>query len=322
MTNMPSEQFYDDITQLAAHICQTPMALFSLVDGARQKLKAGFGSSISEIPRKDSFFAHTILQPKNLLVVPDALADPRFSDNALVTAEPFVRFYAGVLLISSNGDTLGTLCVIDTQPRELDDTALSALCCLARLASAQLELGKAATEFQQCQVQLTQANQELIEQNTTDDLTNLKNRRAFLKTIADEWERTFRYSNPLSLLIIDIDQFKPYRDKYGRLVGDKALNKIAQLISQGARQMDVISRFGDDQFTIVLPETDSDGALKIAERIRYRVELEEWPHRPLTISVGLASYNGQADADKLLADADQALARAKQAGRNCVMTTR
>lgn len=317
----PPEAFYDDIAQLATFICKTPIALISFIDESRQWFKARVGVATSEIPRQDAFCAHAILRPEEILVVKEPQRDPRFSNNPLVTGKPSIQFYAGVPIVTETGEALGTLCVIDTQPNDLDEHALSALRNLARQIMAHLDLGKSLVELQNCQLQLTQVNQKLAEQNITDDFTQLKNRRGFQHTLRVEWERTFRYSNSLSLLLIDVDQCKSYKDEFGRTACDKLLLKVAQLISHGARELDLIARLSDDEFAILLPETNSEGAMQLAERIRYRIELEDWPNRPVTVSIGVSSYHGQADADALLADADQALHRAKQAGRNCVMST-
>jgi CheY-like chemotaxis protein len=133
------EQAYDDIAGLAALICNAPIALVSLVDDRRQWFKARFGLSAPETPRELAFCAHTI-QQGDLLVVPDAAADPRFASNPLVTGDPHIRFYAGVPLTTPDGFNLGTLCVLDRSPRTLTALQREALRALARQAMAQLEL--------------------------------------------------------------------------------------------------------------------------------------------------------------------------------------
>ena len=141
----PPERACDDLVQLAAQLCGTPIALISLVDTGRQWFKARVGLDACETSRENSFCAHALLQPGELFVVPDATADPRFAGNPLVTGEPRVRFYAGVPLVTPEGHALGTLCVIDRVPRELSAGQQSALGRLARLAMDQFELRRKLT---------------------------------------------------------------------------------------------------------------------------------------------------------------------------------
>ncbi len=141
----PAEESFDDLTELAAHICQAPIALITLIDEKRQWFKSRVGLSISETSRDVAFCAHAIRQPE-LYVVPDATRDPRFADNPLVTAEPNIRFYAGAPLISPSGHALGTLCVIDREPRTLSSDHQKALRVLGRHVMAQLELRRRSLE--------------------------------------------------------------------------------------------------------------------------------------------------------------------------------
>lgn len=318
----PREQFYDDITQLAAYIFKTPIALISFIDGTRQWYKSRVGVVAGEISRQFSFCAHAILQPYDAMVVRDPLNDPRFLNNPLVIGKPSILFYAGMPIVTSTGEALGTLCVIDTKPHDTaNEHELAALRNLARQVMAHLDIGKSLAELQDCQTQLNQINQQLAEESVTDELTQLKNRRGFNLSLQLEWERTFRHSNSLSLLLLNIDQFSRYRDEFGSTACDDVLRKIAELISHGARKLDLIARFCNDEFAILLPETDSQGVLQLAERIRNRVELEHWPNRPITVSIGVSCYNGlQIDADALLTDAHQSLSQAKQAGCNRIIS--
>ena len=133
------EQSFDDLVILASHVCKTPMALLSLVDDHRQWFKSAVGVQVRETPREISFCAHAI-QHTDLFIVPDAQQDPLFRDNPLVTGEPHIRFYAGAPLVNDDGFALGTLCVADRQPRELDADQRIALTSLSRLALRQMEL--------------------------------------------------------------------------------------------------------------------------------------------------------------------------------------
>ncbi len=136
------EDAFDDIARLAANICQTPVALVSFVDADRQWFKARVGYSERETSRDVSFCAHAILQP-GPTVVRDALDDPRFKDNPLVLSSPYIRFYAGSPLTSSEGFNLGTLCVMDRVPRLLRTDQVEALNMLGNLVMALLDMRRA-----------------------------------------------------------------------------------------------------------------------------------------------------------------------------------
>lgn len=140
------EKAFDDLAILASHICETPIALISLVDSGRQWFKSHVGVDLKETPLEVSFCAVAIRQP-DLFIVPDATKDPRFSSNPFVVSGPKIRFYAGAPFTSPEGHTLGTLCVVDMVPRQLTESQQKALLALSRQVQAQFELRKNLAEL-------------------------------------------------------------------------------------------------------------------------------------------------------------------------------
>src|SRR3954470_15641340 len=159
------EEVFDDLTELAARICEAPVALITLVDEDRQWFKSKVGITISETSRDISFCGHAINQSE-LFVIPDATKDSRFAANPLVVSDPKIRFYAGAPLITPDGYAIGTLCVIDKVPRELRPDQKQALRVLARHVMTQLELRRHAGALTRANKERDQIKSELAKART------------------------------------------------------------------------------------------------------------------------------------------------------------
>ena len=182
----PPEQEYDDLVALAAEICQTPIALISLIDETRQWFKARIGLEPAQTSRELSFCAHAIVRPdKDLFVVPDACTDARFSANDLVTGAPHIRFYAGAPLVTSNGFAVGTLCVIDRKPRELTPSQIQAMRVLRRQIVNAFELRRLAQQQRTYITQLHEA-QHALEAARVKAESATKAKSQFLATMTHE----------------------------------------------------------------------------------------------------------------------------------------
>jgi diguanylate cyclase (GGDEF)-like protein len=299
-----------------------------LIDHDRQWFKSKQGLDVTETPREISFCTYAI-QQDTPLIVPNALMHPLFCNNPLVTGEPNIRFYIGVPLKTHDGHNIGTLCAIDTRPRELSEDQIDVLRDLARLVVDEIELRQIAT---------------------TDSLTGALSRRGFDIEINRELQRANRYSRDLSVIAVDIDHFKAVNDRYGHATGDLVLQTVVAQIKQELRSSDFVGRMGGEEFVIVLPETDVEGARQFAERTREKIAgtivkayetrvrvaaslgtsshdgfdhgLETMLERAevsisVTASFGISGYDTSDNGWKLMLErADAALYEAKHGGRN------
>ena len=180
---------------------------------------------------------------------------------------------------------------------------------------------------QQRTVELEEANRRLEALSLTDALTGVANRRAFDQALDHEWRRAIRSKQPLSVLMLDVDHFKPYNDTHGHQAGDRCLAALAsQLAHIPRRAGDRIARYGGEEFVALLPSTDGPGTAALAERMRTAVEALDLPHadgigKRVTVSIGHATMQATetSSPDLLVAAADAALYEAKRTGRNRVV---
>jgi diguanylate cyclase (GGDEF)-like protein len=316
----PAEERFDRLARMACRSLRVPIATVTLIDADVQWFKAREGVLKSEDSRGVSFCAHAILQPEPL-VVPDARVDPRFAANPLVTGEPFIRFYAGHPLQAPDGSHVGTLCVIDHEPRTLAAGDLEMLRDLAAVAESELRV----TALSAAQTELIGERDTLRRKAMLDPLTGLWNRGAVFEVLDRELLRAERARQPLAVIMADIDSFKAINDRHGHAAGDAALAEVARRLRAGVRSSDAVGRYGGEEFLLVLAGCDEPTAADAGEHLRVLVAEEPVvaAGRPLavTVSLGVAATlpgAGAPGAADLVAAADRALYRAKAGGRNRV----
>lgn len=241
----PEERF-DRLTRLAKRLFDVPIALVSLVDENRQWFKSIQGLDATETPRDVSFCAHAILG-ESLLVVPDATKDARFADNPLVVGEPHIRFYAGYPIEAPDGSKLGTLCIIDNQPRHFGSDELEALADLAQIVERELAF---------------------VQMATLDELTRISNRRGFKMLSRHSLHVCARQKIPAALVFMDLDQFKPINDSFGHAEGDRVLKLFAEQMKKNSRDADICARLGGDEFAMLLIDSTNDLAEHTLARLR------------------------------------------------------
>jgi diguanylate cyclase (GGDEF)-like protein len=295
----PGDEHFDRLVTLTASVLDTPIALISLVDSDRQWFLARHGLELKETPRQMAFCAHAIAGDETL-VVPDASQDSRFNTNPLVIAEPNLRFYAGTPLQSREGHNLGTLCVIDRQPREFAAKQVTLLEELAQLVLRELELRRRLT---------------------VNPLTGLANRTSFLEQAEPELQRARLDEEPLAMLALELDQFSQVRIRWGQEASDRALHDVAACLQAQHRPQDLLGQIGDQAFAMLMVDVDQAAAMERAEAIRTDISelagvFRASGHR-LTVSGGLTLLApDDGPPQELLLRAERALFLAEGNGHN------
>jgi diguanylate cyclase (GGDEF)-like protein len=298
----PAEERFDVFTRIAARVAQAPIVVLSLLDVDRQWFKSRLGIEASETPREVAFCAHAILAPDRPLVVPDATRDPRFADNPLVTGAPGIRFYAGVPVKGPGGHALGTLCVIDTVPRDAPPALVATLADLARSVTEALTLHDSV--------------RRLSHIAATDPLTGLADAASF--------ERRHRSldtgaaTEPHALILLDIDRFQQINHLFGHAGGNAVLVQAAERLRAETGPADLVARLGGDSFGVLLrdPAGVNEAAKRLHRAFARPFAIAGQPVR-VRVSLGLARCPDDAPDPARTAElADLALACAKRRGRN------
>lgn len=261
----PADERFDRITRLAARLFRVPIALFTLVDSNRQWFKSNIGLDASETPRDISFCTHAIKQ-EEVMVIPDATLDPVFRNNQLVLQKPNIRFYAGCPVHADTGSRLGTLCLIDREPRDFsrhDEAVLR--------HAAQMIENELTADF------LAHA----------DPLTNMLNRRGFDSRAQEAIALCHDAELQACLFLFDLVDFKTFNERHGPAAGDRALVEFSHLLRETFRGSDLIARYGDDDFVILMVDIDPLGPEAALKRLRTVARAIAQP-QPVSYNAGWA----------------------------------
>jgi diguanylate cyclase (GGDEF)-like protein len=321
----PSEPEFEDITKLAAAVCEAPFAAISFVCEDRQWFKSKVGLGINQTPISQSFCAHAIRQP-DIFVVRDAQEDPLFANNPLVTDTPKIRFYAGVPILAFDGTPIATLCVLDStaRPEALTDLQRLTLCVLAKQVEGQLELRRAIIQRDARAIDQQSTATALRWIATHDSLTHLGNRALFHTQLDAALAKAEKKGTGLAVILIDVDHFKQINDSLGHDAGDAVLRSFAGRLSDMVRTGDTVARLGGDEFGIVLTSVKTKAHLaaiveslniRLREKLEYNGRLIE-----CRASMGVALFADHAvTAQSLIKCGDLALGVAKT-NRGCAVT--
>ena len=305
-----SDDLWFTLTRSAAELLKAERSSLLVFDEESRKfqIKAILGTGDALIGKKviGERIAKHVYETRQAIAIADI-------SKAGLPVDPDVRHYKTPSFLSSpitvGERVVGVMNFADRACGETFDQAslelFDAIAPQIAMAIDRAELKERAGQFQQLSV--------------TDALTGLLNRRYMEQRLMEETKRSNRHGYPMSFMMLDVDDFKGYNDNFGHPAGDVALKMVGNLIRETLRSADVAARFGGEEFAILLPQTTSREALMIADRIRANIEQTRFPHRPVTISIGVSSCSAELcrDAD-LVSAADQALYRAKRGGRNRV----
>ena len=292
LLDSPAEERFDRITRLAQRLFDVPTVLVSLIDEDRQWFKSSQGTEVAETSREVSFCGHAILGT-GVMQVPDARLDPRFTDNPLVAGDPRIRFYAGCPIAAPDGSKIGTLCLIDSEPRVLSGGDEQALADLAELVEREIAAIQLALD---------------------DELTGLSNRRGFLLMADKVLDVCRRQGVAAALVFADLDNLKLINDRFGHEEGDRAIREMAAILTLTLRSSDVLGRVGGDEFCALLSgKSTGEDAVERVQFSLARRNAQSSNLYPLELSVGLADFDPlePMPLTELMDRADQAMYESK-----------
>jgi diguanylate cyclase (GGDEF)-like protein len=289
----PEERF-DRVTRLAKRIFGTEIALVSLVDSDRQWFKSYQGIEVTETPRDISFCGHAILDDE-VMIVNDTHTDERFRDNPLVLADPSIRFYAGCPLSAPNGSKVGTLCVIDSKPHEIDDEDAALLTQLGQLVEEELAMADMMHD---------------------DPVTGLSNSLGFSQIAEYMLAMCERTESTATLMVFRVANQNVITGFMGQEEGDRAAIEMTQMLMANFRDSDIIARLTHDAFAVLMAGASLENVAVTRERVEQAIEernLRGEAEYELDVDIAAIAYDPEIhpDVNALLSDAENTLEKGR-----------
>lgn len=315
----PINPIFERITRITKQIFGVPVVAISIIDSERQWFKSTQGMNVCENDLSTSFCSHTILQ-NDVFVVPDSLKDERFFDNPCVYNDPHARFYAGCPVKSADGYNIGTLCIIDSRPRDLTQEEKDSLRDIAILVQDELQKYHHSYTHLQVIKELDQAKRAKL----IDPLTGAWNRAGMELNLSESIKEAKEHKHNLVIGLYDIDNFKKVNDTYGHNAGDMVIREVCKTMVMSLDEEDIVGRWGGEEFVIILKTTsDYSDVLRKIDNGRAQVNMQpiifDDKKIPVSITIGLKIFDYN-DAEKtlteLISQADSALYIGKNSGKN------
>jgi len=310
----------DLIARLARRSFHAPIVLISVLDKAGLRLAACQGLPISALGREMGLDRRTLAHGGPLMI-PDMREDPRFNNHPFVTGRPFVRFYAGCLVLDAGGEVAGVLSICDREPAALAEGDLVQLRDFARLVESEMQLDSLARRHDVMAVEHERMRRTAL----MDPSTQLWNRHAMFELLDREFHRTKRSREHVSVIVTALSGFDDVAASKGEHALANAMSEMAGLIRAVVRRSDTVSRFSASECMVFLGRCRTDAAVALAERMLHRAQSIQIDMRgkpvPLRISIGVASAGPDVDwtPDSLVRRAAEALEAAELTGGACVV---
>ncbi len=299
---MPELEF-DATARVAAAVLGAPMAFVALMDTHRLWFKASVGIDVQHLERDFAQCAHAIVLPDQLLVIEDLREDERLRGNPLVSGAPQLRFYAGAPVVDAAGQAVGTVAVLDLQPRTVSEAQRCALRDLATVVKVALQARRHAAD--------------LARQAMLDPLTGTASRRQFDQALDVEMQHAMRTGEAFTLLLLSVDGVADIRNGFGPAAGDAALREVSVRLMRQVRLGDVLSRLGGEEFGVVMRHGAETAAEVLAARVvaavREPLTLDSGDAVGVRVCIGIAAYSDHVESVRALIEhAEQALREARR----------